>query len=394
MKSLIIILLLTFFFQTKTSEDFHMYRAGLTNSALRFEKEKSGRVAFLGGSITYNPGWRDSVSRTIQKRFPGPAFEFINSGIPSFGSLPDAFRLNQDVLSKGRIDLLFVEAAVNDRTNGYSGVAQVRSMEGIVRQARRSNPQIDIIFMYFVDPDKIKEYNSGITPAEILNHEKVAAYYNIPSVNLAKEVTARINNKEFTWEEDFIDLHPSLFGQQVYFRSIAQLLDNCWGPENINKKDLADYMLPPKLDPFCYDNGKLIPVTRANEADGWSFDNNWIPDDKMPTRNGFVKVPMLIGTKPGKILQLEFTGTAVGIAVASGPDAGIIDFSIDGKEWKSLDLYTQWSGSLHLPWFLTLDDDLEEGPHSLKMRLGSNKNPASKGKTCRIRYFYVNRFEL
>ena len=391
MKSLMIILILTYFFQTKTSEDFHIYRAGLTNSALRFEKEKSGRVAFLGGSITYNPGWRDSVSRSIQKKFPGTTFEFINAGIPSLGSLPVAFRLNQDVLSKGSIDLLFVEAAVNDRTNAYSGQAQVRSMEGIVRQARRANPNIDIVFMYFVDPDKIKEYNSGITPAEILNHEKVAAYYDIPAVNLAKEVTERIKYKEFTWERDFIDLHPSAFGQQVYFRSISQLLENCWKPDKVNKNEMMDYPLPVKLDPFCYDNGMLIPVTRDNAADGWSFNNNWIPDDKMPTREGYVKVPLLIGTEPGKILHMEFTGTAVGIAIASGPDAGIVDFSIDVNEWKSVDLYTQWSGSLHLPWFLTLADDLKEGSHSLRIRLSGYKNQASKGTACRIRYFYVNR---
>ncbi|MBI5008249.1 MAG: SGNH/GDSL hydrolase family protein, partial [Bacteroidia bacterium] len=167
------------------SGNFHTYRGGLTHSASKFEKEKSGRVAFLGGSITYNPGWRDSVSNLIRKRFPGTSFEFINAGIPSLGSLPDAFRFEQDVLSKGRIDLLFVEAAVNDRTNGYTAQVQIRAMEGIVRHARAANPETDIVFMYFVDPDKISDYNKGIIPGEIANHEKVAAHYSIPSVNLA-----------------------------------------------------------------------------------------------------------------------------------------------------------------------------------------------------------------
>ena len=57
---------------------------------------------------------------------------------------------------------------------------QVRAMEGIVRQAITSNPMIDIVFMYFVDPEKIRDYNEGIIPSEIVNHEKVAAHYNIP----------------------------------------------------------------------------------------------------------------------------------------------------------------------------------------------------------------------
>jgi pimeloyl-ACP methyl ester carboxylesterase len=372
------------------SENFHADRGGLLNSALRFEREKSGRVAFLGGSITFNSGWRDSVSICIQKRFPHTTFEFINAGIPSLGSLPDAFRMNHDVLSGGRIDLLFVEAAVNDRTNGYPGNAQIRSMEGIVRQARLCNPQTDIVFMYFADPDKITEYMEGIDPSEILNHEKVAAYYNIPAVNLAKEVTERIYNKEFTWEGDFIDLHPSPFGQQIYFRSILQLLRNCWKDDIFTNIDPVNYLLPPKLDPFSYDKGKLLSVSVDDCMAGWTFDNEWIPDDKAATREGYVKVPMLICTEPDKILKKVFNGSAVGVAVASGPDAGIIDYSIDGKEWKSLDLFTQWSSSLHLPWFVTLGDNLNNGKHTLRIRLNKNSNPQSKGTACRIRYFYVN----
>lgn len=372
------------------SDKYHICRRGLTSSALRFEKEKSGRVAFLGGSITYNKGWRDSVCRTIKKRFPETSFEFINAGIPSLGSLPGAFRVQQDVLVKGRIDLLFVEAAVNDRANHYPGQVQIRSMEGIVRQAIASNPMIDIVFMYFVDPEKIRDYNEGKVPSEIMNHEKVATHYNIPAVNLAREVTDRINNREFTWDGDFLDLHPSPFGQKVYCRSISMFLENCWNPVNIKKNGHSGFTLPPELDPLSYDNGRLIPVSRKNVADGWIFDETWTPDDNAPTRDGYANVPMLISTEPGKILKTSFRGTAVGIAVASGPDAGIINYSIDGKEWKSLDLFTQWSQSLHLPWFVTLSDDLKKGSHTLRIKLDSSRNKASKGTACRIRFFLVN----
>ncbi len=373
------------------SADFNLKRGGLINSALTFENGKSGRVAFLGGSITYNPGWRDSVCKVIQRRFPETDFDFLSAGIPSFGSLPDAFRVNQDILSKGKVDLLFVEAAVNDRTNEYSDLEQLRSMEGIVRQVRTINPQADIVFMYFVDPDKINDYNKGIIPGEIVNHEKVAAYYNLPAVNLAEEVSERIYNKEFTWEGDFINLHPSLFGQQVYFRSIAGLLEGCWKSENFINKVKTDYLLPPALDIFSYGKGTLIPVNNSYKTDGWMFDNEWIPEDKAQTREGFVKVPMVVGTSQGKILKFRFNGTAVGIAVAAGPDAGIIEYSIDNSEWKRKDLFTKWSNYLHLPWFITLNDELKPGSHTLMMRLASERNKLSKGNACRIRYFYVNK---
>ena len=315
-------------------------------------KEKKGRVAFLGGSITFNPGWRDSVCNYIQKRFPETSFEFINAGIPSFGSLPDAFRVYKDILSKGRIDLLFVEAAVNDRTNAYPAAEQVRAMEGIVRQAITANPLTDIVFMYFADPDKMNDYNRGIIPSEIVNHEKVAAYYNIPSVNLAEEVTCRINNREFTWEGDFIDLHPSPFGQNVYYTSISDLLGGCW--DQVVPLTPSEHTLPARLDYFSYEHGRLVEIQKKNEATGWTYNGKWTPEDKASTRDGYVNVPMLIGNVPGKILKFKFKGSAIGIAVAAGPDAGIIEYSIDGKGWKSIDLFTQWSGWLHLPWYLIL----------------------------------------
>jgi sialidase-1 len=257
-----------------------------------------------------------------------------------------------------------------------------------VRQARISNPLTDIVFMYFADPDKMNDYNQGIIPAEIVNHEKVAGYYNIPSVNLAKEVTWRINNREFTWEGDFIDLHPSPFGQDLYYASISDLLKKCWN--KVEPENSPMLPLPVRLDPFSYEKGRLVQTEKRNEADGWTYIAEWTPEDKASTRDGYVNVPMLVGSKPGKILKFRFKGSVVGIAVAAGPDAGIIEYSIDGKGWKSADLFTQWSGWLHLPWYVTLGDDLKNGLHVLRLRLSNQRNEASRGTVCRIRYFFVN----
>jgi sialidase-1 len=371
-----------------SSRIFHDLRGGLEHSASVFEKVKHGRVAFLGGSITYNNGWRDSVSAYIRKRFPDSQLEFINAGIPSLGSVPDAFRLYTDVLSKGPVDLIFVEAAVNDRTNNYPGLHQIRSMEGIVRQVKKANPLADIIFMYFAEPGKTDDYNQGIIPSEIANHELVAAHYNIPAVNLAREVALRINNKEFTWEGDFIDLHPSPFGQQVYAASIEGLLAECWGTPAALPAPLKQ--LPEKLDAASYESGRQVAIQKKNETDGWTYTGNWTPGDKAATREGFVNVPMLNGDTPGKILRFNFRGTAVGISVAAGPDAGILEYSIDNGVWSRVDLFTQWSNWLHLPWYLVLGDELKNRSHVLKIRLSSDKNEASKGTVCRIRYFLVN----
>ena len=39
-------------------------------------------MAFLGGSITYNPGWRDMTCAYLTERFPETTFDFVAAGIP------------------------------------------------------------------------------------------------------------------------------------------------------------------------------------------------------------------------------------------------------------------------------------------------------------------------
>ncbi|MEK7719877.1 MAG: SGNH/GDSL hydrolase family protein [Bacteroidota bacterium] len=372
------------------SRNYHSYRNKLHNAQIVFEREKHGRVVFLGGSITFNGGWRDSICAYLQKRFPNTQFDFIFAGIPSMGSTPGAFRFERDVLVKGKVDLLFEEAAVNDRGNGFSTETQVLGMEGIVRHARESNPAMDIVMMHFVDPEKMADYRKGIVPEEIENHEKVAAHYGIPTINLAKEVTDRIDNGEFSWGKDFKNLHPSPFGQHIYYRSMKSFLDFCWSGFVAEDDKLTAYPLPGKLAEGCYDKGILVPAVEVKPVKWWRVEPNWVPSDRTGTRPDFTNVPMLVAEVPGGILNYSFEGNAVGIAVAAGLDAGIIEYKIDKGPWQKQDLFTAWSAQLHLPWFYTLEYNLKPGKHRLKMRVLTERNPQSNGTACRIRYFFVN----
>lgn len=376
--------------QLLSPSSFHSLRMGLQNSYLKFKKEKKGRVAFMGGSITEaSGGWRDKVCQYLKERFPETQFEFINAGIASTGSTPGAFRLADEVLAKGTIDLLFEEAAVNDRTNSFSSAAQIRGMEGIIRHALITNPNMDIVIMHFVDPDKMADYRNNIEPNEIVMHNKVAVKYGVNTIELAKEVTQRIDAGEFTWKEDFKDLHPSPFGQEVYFQSIKSLLME--GYEKIDPSaTITAHAVSTPLDKFSYSNGMYVSVDKASIVKDWKLDTEWNPKDGLETRKQFVNMPALIAVASGAEFTLEFKGTAIGICVASGPDAGIIEYSIDGKPFQKADLYTQWSSFLHLPWYVILNDELLRKNHRLTVRISSNKNEKSKGNACRILHFLVN----
>lgn len=374
--------------KTLSNADFLQVREGIPNTRLQIIKG-AATVAFLGGSITHNPGWRDSVSKYLQTKFPQTKFHFINAGIPSLGSLPDVFRLQQDVLDSGKIDLLFVEAAVNDYVNNTDSITQVRSLEGIVRHARKKNPRMDIILMSFAGPEKLKDYEKGKVPVEVRNHEMVASHYNLPSINLAKEVYDRIKAREFSWKEDFKDVHPSPFGQRIYSNTIKKLLEKCFN-KSVNKTNEILYPTPTPLDKWNFENGKYVSIQKAQLERGFKLVENWQPEEKIQTREGFVNRPMLEATIPGASLSLSFNGTAIGMAIISGPDAGKIEYSIDGKVYQSIDLYTQWSSYLHLPWYVLFDGDLENKKHTLKICIAKDKNSASKGTACRIVYFLLN----
>jgi sialidase-1 len=369
-------------------------RAGLPNFFQALEKKQTITVAFLGGSITHNPGWSNKVSQYLKERFPKKTFTFINAGIPSLGSLPHAFRFEQDVLKKGNPDLLFLEAAVNDHTNETDSLTQVRALEGIVRHARKANPLVDIILMSFADPDKTADYQKGIIPLEVKNHETIAGYYKLPSINLAKEVANRLQTGEFSWEYDFKDLHPSLYGQEIYFQSIKYLLNN--SSKNIiadNQVSIISNQLSKPLEPTNFDGGKYVSISEAKIQKGWQLNQNWQPTDGIGTRNGFVNCPVLEAVTPNAELSFTFTGNAVGIGLVSGPDAGEILYKIDKGPYQRLDLYTQWSHFLHLPWYKLFAAGLADKTHTLELKISNNKNPKSKGTAARIVYFLVNSTE-
>jgi sialidase-1 len=278
------------------------------------------------------------------------------------------------------VDLLFVEAAVNDSSNipQYPDL-MLRGMEGVVRHVRTASPFTDIVHLHFVMPPHMDDYHAGKVPASIAQHERVAVAYGNPSLNLAREVTDRIDVGEFTWAGDFKNLHPSPFGHQLYANSIARMLDAAFAkPIAASTKE---HPLPALIDAQSYAKGRLGDIAQAKTIKGFALVPLWMPaaDEKQPNgkkigvREGFVNVPALVGTEPGAEFEFRFEGSGCGLFIASGPDAGHIEFSIDGAPPRTLDTLTHWSSGLHLPWALILDDQLKPGPHTARVRLLASK---------------------
>jgi sialidase-1 len=144
------------------------------------------------------------------------------------------------------------------------------------------------------------------------------------------------------------------------------------------------------LDPYSYVRGHFEPIGKAKIGKGWKLRKSWKPSDNAGTREGFVNVDVLEASEPGALLTLNFRGKAIGLLVTSGPDAGVVEYSIDGSAYSSADQFTPWSAGLHLPWLVMLEDTLQEGKHRLMLRVSADKNPGSSGTACRIHQFVAN----
>ena len=368
-----------------------MKRGTLENSRLRFQTGKQGHVVFMGGSITEMDGYRPMVCEMLRKRFPETEFTFTNAGIASTCSTTGAFRLKDDVLDKGPVDLLLVEFAVNDDQDAHhTRVECLRGMEGIVRHLRRHNPRADIVIVYFVNEHLMAQYRKGETPLPIAAHEEVAAHYQLSSVNVCKAVTTRIDAGELTWQK-FGGVHPAPFGNRIAAEMVGQLLDECWKDPVPAGAAAKDYPMTAKpLDEMSYGGGRFLDPKEAKLAADWQIHvPDWagLPGGK---RDRFTKLPILEGTQPGASLTLDFVGTAIGAYILAGPEAGIVEASVDSAPAAKVDLWHPFSAGLHYPRTVLFADALAAGKHTLSLKISADKNARSKGTAMRVMQFVVN----
>ena len=156
--------------QATLSAPTAILRSSLPNSGAKFLREKTGRVAFLGGSITQMNGWSKLIEEDLLARFPETEFQFNNAGIGGTNSTFGVFRFDDDVLAKGPVDLLFIEFAVNDAAEYRLNNQRMQAIEGIIRKARQANPTTDILVLYLADEGKVQAYRESKEPL-VITHQ-------------------------------------------------------------------------------------------------------------------------------------------------------------------------------------------------------------------------------
>ena len=362
-------------------------RGHLQRALETFRTRKTGRVAFLGGSITEMDGYRPLVEKWLTETLPDTKFTFIQAGIASTCSNTGAFRFQRDVLSEGPVDLLLVEFAVNDDQDAHHDAnGCLRGMEGILRQLWKHNPDAGAVMLHFVNPEMLATAQAGKTQLSARQHEKVAQHYHVSSIDLPAELADRIKDGSMSWDS-WGGTHPGPAGNSHAAKLVCEILTAVM---NSGSEEETSVELPEPLLKSSFDAGRFLDPSLVKMNAGWQYS---VPDWSAITgskRDRFLKEQMFHGTTPGGTLSFEFTGRAVGAYLLAGPDAGRLDVRIDGGEWKAVELYHYYSAGLHYPRTVMFDNDLADGKHAVEVRIAAEHQENSQGTAARILAFTIN----
>ena len=317
----------------------HVLRKGLPNVFAKLQKGGEVNVAYFGGSITAQPGYRVKTFDWLGKEFPQAKLKEINAAIGGTGSDLGVFRNGQDVLAH-RPDLVFVEFAVNDA--GASPEQILRCMEGIVRQTWRANSATDICFVYTIANNMIDEWKEGKLPRSVTAMEQLADHYGIPSIHFGREIAklavadrlvraaplpktdaerAALGDKVVFAPDN---VHPHVeTGHQIYFESAVKgftAMKSMGQPfaHEIGAPLVADHL----------EAAKLVPFGKAKKSAGWEI----LPADHKLAKSYGKRLPEIWHTnQAGQTAEFSFKGTSVGLYDLVGPDCGQLVVTLDGK---------------------------------------------------------------
>ena len=343
-------------------------------------------LGYLGGSITEGEGastaelcWRAVITQWFRQHFPNTDFVEINAAIGGTGSDLACFRCQQDLLSY-KPNLVFIEFAVNDANTAGNRV--MVAMEGIVRQILKKNVWTDIVFVYTTTRNMAeKYYNEELEMPSVVLHQKVAHYYQIPSVSAGKVVWEKVKQGRDDWNELLVDgVHPSDAGYVVYARQIQEFLEECLLCWDEGIKDLHPKSLHTAIADCPLEDGHLLDAWYYQQP-GW-YKRNESLSKRYPH--------MLVCDEPGTVLKVKFLGNIIGMYYLIAADSGDLEWSIDGSPFKVLSTWDQFALKFTRAGYFIFSDDLLLGEHELEIRVLKERQAQSKGNWIRIGAFLEN----
>lgn len=328
-------------------------RGGLPNFYRKLSEGKPVKIAYFGGSITCQEGWRMQSLDYFRKLYPKAEVNEIHAAIGGTGSKLGAFRLESHVI-RHKPDLVFVEYAVNDSITAPAVLR--RAMEGIVRQVWKKLPETDICFVYTFAKGDYPTLKNGKMQRSASIMEEIADHYRIPTIHMGLEAVKLAKEGKLILQADPKGVtivsgnglnrnvaippsgkipfspdgvHPYLnTGHVLYTNALKRAL-----PEIAKAGKSGSHLpLPEPIMKDNYELAKMIPL----DAQGIKLSGPAAKQGKneIPGRFFRKRMPENWKLDPGAQIEFKFKGTAAYLYCLVGPGSGMTEITVDGKVSK------------------------------------------------------------
>lgn len=369
-------------------------RLGMPNLLEKLKAGEPVKIAYLGGSITAQNGWRVLSRKFIQRKFPNAKVEEINAAIGGTGSDLGCLRVGADVLSK-KPDAVFVEFAVNDAHQRPNTI--FRNMEGIVRQIWGKSKNIDICFIYTITENNAQELKDGKMSRSASAMEALADYYSIPSIHFGKAVADAFAANKITMKSDspvkYVDgesldetskvlltpdgkipfskdgVHPyPNTGHLLYAGSFARSFEEFSKmPKDSDALDAA--RSKPAADNLSPTNIKTIPFAAA-ELFGDTEDLSW--DSPIMSKSFSERAPFKFKKfKKNSGFKFDFHGRKLVMYVLYGPGGGEATVSTDSQAPRKIRFFDGYCSYYRMMPILIFEGN--DGRHIVEFKMSDSK---------------------
>ena len=324
-------------------------------------------VGYIGGEVTNGEfmtnnrinSWRAKTTAYLKNYFDECEVTEVNAAVSYTDSELALYRVQKDLLDYNP-DIVFIDFASNDADKENAAAI----IEGLIRKIKTYDNDTVIVAVNTVSSDMAKEYIAGTVPKVIAEYANVFDYYNIMTVDAGKALAAKAGNVDSVKRYIAYDSIATNTGHSIYASEVTAQLEKALTN--------ADEYTPTELKSALYGGHEDCELVWAEELSGTGFELK--QDTEM----------YLHSDTPGAEFTQTFTGESIGIYWQSGPDTGDIEYSVDGKIFKTVTTATDKSSRFYRAGHVMLEEGLADKEHTITIRVKNSKDVSSSGYNIRI----------
>lgn len=304
-------------------------RSGLGNLNSKLKKEVC-KIAYLGASVTaQKQGYRPFLHQWFQDYFQQSHVE-INGAIGGVISGAAVF-LMDDTVIQYKPDLCFIEYSTVDMSWNSPEVSY--AIEGMVRKLKAIDCQICFLYLYRQD----REFNAS--NSVISMYERIAEFYNIPSINVGKYIEVGLKENKIFFESLFRDFaHNNLQGGKFIAKYISNCLQSILLHENkYLKKEFPDRIQYLNSNSNFYANGQIFPINDSMICHWDNYQVGYFQDERLNKRYKYYQI------NSANKIEFRIKGRLIAITSIIGKNSGIVELITPEKTWE----YNFWDAHCH-----------------------------------------------